>query len=237
MRVRMPTPNAGWRAFMTEVVIVVMGILIALSLQQLVDERSDRQAAARAVADIREEIGANLGQLNERARTQACIDRRLDEIGMILDALFSGRLSKAPSWVGRPQYWIMEEDRWNAATQGGRASLLAPNDQLHFSSIYSALRAIEDAEEKEQELWAQLRALEGRQRLSEDSEFAMRTILAQARLANWRIKIEHDHALQDAGKLAILIIKSGAGSQSVCIPTASSRAEAERTTGGRYGEP
>ena len=128
MHVRLPAPHAGWQAFATEVVIVVVGVLIALGLQQLVNDLTDRAAASRAKSDIREEIGYNLGRLRERQQIQSCIDRRLDEIATHLDKLSEGDVGSPPQWIGRPMFAGLIEDRWNAASHSGHASLLSPED-------------------------------------------------------------------------------------------------------------
>ena len=84
MPVRLPKPLHGWRQFAGEVGIIVIGVLIALVIGAKAWQDSSDSADARG--NIRAEIGANLGKLSQRARTQPCIERRLDEIDTILSA-------------------------------------------------------------------------------------------------------------------------------------------------------
>jgi len=45
MRFHLPKPLHGWRAFIGEVAIIVLGVLIALFAQQLLQSFNDRSAA------------------------------------------------------------------------------------------------------------------------------------------------------------------------------------------------
>ena len=237
MRVRLPTPHAGWQAFATEVVIVVLGVLIALGLQQLVNNLSDRAAALRARSDIRDEIGHNLGRLQQRQQTQRCIDRRLDQIGLHLDRLSKSDVQPAPQWIGRPIYAGLIDDRWQVASQSGHASLLSPEEQRVFTTINDIARAIEPAQEEEQRLWAQLRALEGADQLTDEAIFSMRSVLSQARYANWRIKLGITQMFDRTRPVGIKPIFSTRGSRSICIPMNTPRAIALTKTETPYGEP
>ena len=131
----------------------------------------------------------------------------------------------------------MHERRWDAAAQSGRASLMTTEQLDTSTEIYSLLSALEAAEADEQMLWAQLRALEGQQRLSQESIFAMRTALSQARLANWRIKLTHAQAFDLAQAGGIKPITTRRGSRSVCIPMDTPRTVALTQIQSKYGEP
>lgn len=237
MRLRLPTPHAGWQAFATEVTIVVLGVLIALGLQQLVNDWSDRAAALRARSDIRDEIGHNLGRLQQRQLTQHCIDRRLNQIDIQLDHLSKGDVQTMVQWIGRPIYAGLVDDRWQVASQSGHASLLSPEEQRVFTTINDIARAIEPAQEEEQRLWAQLRALEGVNYLTDEAIFSMRSVLSQARYANWRIKMGIGQMIERTRPVGIKPISSIHGSRSVCIPMNTPRAIALTKTETPYGEP
>lgn len=226
-----------WTAITIELVIVTLGVLIALGLQQLVNTLSERTAATRARGDIREELGLNLGLLQQRQQIQPCIDQRLDEIGAHLDRLSQGEVENPPQWIGRPQLWNMREYRWNVASQSGHASLLSPEEQDTFTRIHDQLQRVEAVQNEEQRLWAQLRVLEGEQRLNSEAVYAMRSVLSQARFTNWNIKLIVTQAFDVAQGAGIKPIFLSRGSRSVCIPLDTPRAVALTMTETPYGEP
>ena len=75
-------PLHGWREFAREVGIIVLGVLIALTAEQLVQAFHEWLSSLDARNSVRAEIGANLRVLMARVELQPCVDRRLDEIGL-----------------------------------------------------------------------------------------------------------------------------------------------------------
>lgn len=237
MRIDLPSPPRGWREFFWELLIVFIGVLVALWAQQLFNDLSSRAEASRAKTDLDEEIGRNFGVLRERQRTQACVDRRLDEIATHLDNLSRGEVRQAPRWIGRPQFWGMIDRRWDVASQSGRVSLLSSEELNAYSRIYAILDYVEDHMDKEEMLWAQLRSLEGQRQLSDQSIFEMRRLLSQARHANWRIKLGMTQAFEESREVGIKPIITRRGSRSVCVPMDTPRAVALTLARAPYGEP
>lgn len=131
----------------------------------------------------------------------------------------------------------MAATRWDAASQSGRASLLSSDDQGQFSAIYGSLKAIQESENSEQILWAQLRSLEGQSRLSDTAASDMRSVLSQARYADWRIVLAFAQARDRAKELGIKLTADNVGSPSVCIPIGTERAAALKIVNSQYGEP
>jgi hypothetical protein len=85
MHVHLPKRLHGWRAFVGEVGIIVVGVLIALGAEQLVELVHQRNEAAEANDIIRGELAFNVGRLQSRSQIRSCIDARLLEIERLLD--------------------------------------------------------------------------------------------------------------------------------------------------------
>ena len=233
-----PRPLDGWRRFAGEVGVIVLGVLIALVVQQVAQAVKDRSDAAGARDGIRGEIAFDLADLGNRARTQECIDRRLAEIeGLLVRAAANGGYA-APGWIGRPQVWDLSHARFDGATESGRASLLRPEEHATFADLYAGLESITKSEEREQVAWATLRGLEALPALSASEIGPYRAALQDAKLQNWRIRVNYTQSMEAARRLGIAAQRSAAsGSQSVCLPIGTTRANALRRTGGAYGEP
>src|SRR6185437_402953 len=81
MHFHLPKPLHGWRAFAGEVGIIVLGVLIALGAEQVVEsvhQRAEiRDAEGAMVAELRDD---NLPQAYTRAAVYNCYAGQLDAI-------------------------------------------------------------------------------------------------------------------------------------------------------------
>src|SRR3954469_20288622 len=83
MHIHLPKPLHGWRQFVGEVGIIVIGVLIALGAEQIVETLHWR-AETRATRDaLFSEISDNLSAAKFRAMQEPCVERRLNEIAII----------------------------------------------------------------------------------------------------------------------------------------------------------
>src|SRR5690348_13077120 len=74
MHFHLPTPLHGWREFAGEVGIIVIGVLIALGAEQMVESWQWRGQAAEARTALRAEIGRdNLPQAYTRLAIAPCL--------------------------------------------------------------------------------------------------------------------------------------------------------------------
>src|SRR5438309_7543008 len=83
MHFHLPKPLHGWREFAGEVGIIVVGVLIALGAEQLVEDLHWRQEVRVARDALNAEVSDNLNSAATRHDQQACVDRRLTEIATI----------------------------------------------------------------------------------------------------------------------------------------------------------
>ena len=88
-------PLRGWREFLGEVGVIVLGVLLALAAQQVVGDIQTR-ADVRAFRDtINHEIALNLFQYDVRARQFKCTSKKIKELRDWLDKARSGALVPA----------------------------------------------------------------------------------------------------------------------------------------------
>ena len=79
-RFRLPAPHNGWPAFLHEIMVVVIGVLLALALGAVAEELSWRQKASDGETRLRAELAANAGQAAEQIIATPCILAQLDAI-------------------------------------------------------------------------------------------------------------------------------------------------------------
>ena len=83
MHIHLPKPPENWRELLKEVGVIVIGILIALALEQVVESwRWSRETgeAREAREALNSELGRNLGRIQYLSSQDACAAHRLDEI-------------------------------------------------------------------------------------------------------------------------------------------------------------
>lgn len=242
MHFHLPKPLHGWREFAGEVGIIVLGVLIALALEQVASEVRDRASERQARQAIYAEIRQNLSYIKARMITQGCVERRLDEIGSILTSSGEGPLSPQPKWIGQPAIWFNSDQRWQAATDSGRTSLFSPDEQSGLAGVYVATKQFVAAEEKEQDAWAQLRGLESWSGpLSPAGRVHFVSALQSARLELWETSVGAKIAFQRAKDLGIgdftpkAMLDGYALPHAVCLPIDTPREKALRILNGNSG--
>ena len=111
MDIHKPMPVHNWQELLSEVGVVVIGIVIALSLEEGLRALHDRGIASEARDAVKEEIRQNLSFMSGRPETQPCVERRLDEVGSILEASREGELRSRPNWVSQPSVYFLSNQR------------------------------------------------------------------------------------------------------------------------------
>jgi hypothetical protein len=139
----------------------VLGVLIALAAEQAVEKAHERTIASEARETIRAEARLDLGFMHDdRVLEQECIDRRLGQIAALLARARDGALDPPPSWIGRPKTSPMFMERWRSALASGRTSLLSASERERYGQLYGLFERYDQNEAHEQQIWADLRALE-----------------------------------------------------------------------------
>lgn len=238
MLLQLPKPLHGWRAFAGEVGIIVLGVLIALGAEQLVEQVHQRQEAAQANNIIRGELAFNLGRLRSRLQIRSCVDARISQIERLLDAAATQPKLHGPIWIGRPQYWTLQTSRWEAESQAGHAALIDRQELAQYGFIYALMRDTENEMMLEQTDWAKLRMLERLHSLDEPTLADLNAAVQDSRYRAWRVALITSEISAGANELKLLAIpNSSPASQSVCYPINTTRDAANRVSKLPFGEP
>jgi hypothetical protein len=186
MEVRLPKPLHGWREFVGEVGIIVLGVLIALGFEQLVDEwrwhrvvGSTRQAIANELVEA-----ANQGAM--RISVEDCLRGRIGELSARLNAT-DGRWTAdplplapgaqpTPHWDNRSMGRVYavplvgwSQDAWDTAKSAGVLDHMSRDEAASYSAIYGEISAIREYQNQELLLESNLSFLSTAQKLDERS--------------------------------------------------------------------
>lgn len=91
MRMHLPKPLHGWRHFMGEVGVIVLGVLLALAAQQIVQDIQARADERAFRETIDHEIGLDLFLYDLRARQFGCDAKRVADLRTWLAQARSGK--------------------------------------------------------------------------------------------------------------------------------------------------
>lgn len=180
MRLHLPKPLHGWREFVGEVGIIVLGVLLALGAEQIIVALNDRKLAAESRRDVREEVAFDLGFYRERLAESGCVATRLASLSAILQR---GIVKQGEvTWVGRPNDFAPFSERWRAVTSSARTALFPPQEQESLDAIYGIFGRMDLESQAEQAAWTDLNVLTSvHGAIDPLTRFSLLRALAQAR--------------------------------------------------------
>ena len=186
MHVHMPKPLHGWRALVGEIGIIVVGVLIALGAEQVVENlhwRHQLQLERRALND---EVLTNLEAVQDRMVLEPCVRRRLQELAVFLKQ----GPEKAPrliGWVVGPVPVGAPKGAWNIALASETLSHMPLQEQLDYSNAYSNFENWDAMRRDERIAWVHLNVLTKGSALSQADWAGLRQAYSEAVAADNRI--------------------------------------------------
>lgn len=195
MHFHLPKPLHGWREFAGEVGIIVLGVLIALGAEQLVEALHWRAQMDGERQALYSEARENIGAVRWRQRLQPCIDARLTELNAILHAHAAGRSLALRGPVGRPVTSFLSNTAWQLAVSSQAVSHMSLAQKLAFAKAFSSYENLNQALLREQDAWLKLGVLDDPTLLSESNWPAVLQAYAEAAMLNTRIKLIVQHVL------------------------------------------
>lgn len=159
MHVHLPKPLHGWRQFAGEVGIIVVGVLIALAAEQLVERLHWNHQVRIARASIHREMAFDLAYLADRLQVAPCVDRQLFEAQQRINAAAeNGATPPVDAKLRSPGRLILVGDY--AAQQAAQNLVHFPPAELSALGLwYDQMRNLSEWKDEEIAAWANLRLL------------------------------------------------------------------------------
>ena len=182
MEIHKPKPVHGWRELLSEIVVIVIGVSIALAAEQLVETlhwREQVQAAHKALAA---DMTTVLGMAAEREGFSSCLDQHLNHLADDIDeASRTGRLPPQGAMHRAPRrLWRLNS--WDGLVAAGIGPHLPRDELLRISQMAFYLSLAEQADVDENVQWTRLYAMVGPGRAAETGELNdLRAALSAAR--------------------------------------------------------
>jgi hypothetical protein len=143
MHVQLPKPLHGWREFAGEVGVIVLGVLIALGFQQVVEDLHWRGEVRDAKAALRVEVGSHYENAVEQAMAAPCIDQQLVDLEKGL--LARGPYRPVPIYRDQLEYTYRAparnwpDDVWRSTISEGVDSHFDRQLRLALASHYASV--------------------------------------------------------------------------------------------------
>lgn len=190
-----PKPLHGWREFVGEVGIIVLGVLIALSAEQLVEMLHWHNQVRHGRTDLSESYTTLRAQMRERQLISPCLNRRFAQIAAILDqASADGRLPPVGD-LGQPRMRTISEPVWPALVSTAVAMHFPRDETVQYDAVQAYLGLWKADEEREREAWTRLYSIVGPGRPIGQAELGeIRAALGQA-LFNARMLKLYSHLI------------------------------------------
>jgi hypothetical protein len=135
MHFHLPKPLHGWRAFVGEVGIIVIGVLIALAAEQLVERWQWNRKVAETTTELNAELHRDALSAYDWSSVAPCIDQQLAAIDAALaSARHTGRVE--PTKPLTPPLDIFTEDSWLNARALQVADHLPPQKVVEYSALF-----------------------------------------------------------------------------------------------------
>ncbi|HWS77761.1 MAG TPA: hypothetical protein VN205_05220 [Thermomonas sp.] len=138
------SPSMGWKAFWSEILIVVLGVVIALAANEAVEDRNWRSKVADGQVRLKGDTDRIFVRSAEHYATQSCVDAQLDRLARnVVDS--GSTLAPAPTYsdstVGTSARFVlrMPTRPW---TLPAWEALVANGTATHFSQQWQDRYAV-----------------------------------------------------------------------------------------------
>lgn len=202
MLFRPPKPLHGWREFIHEIVIVVIGVLLALGGAQLIDALRARSDVASFRASVDQELGRNLGIYQHMMAARPCATRGLADLERFLADSQRGRRDRLLRPIGRPfaqtGFFSVWDNKDSAVIEH-----MPPELRLRYAELYDEFRNNETVHRDERDVWRGLSQFEQPEPLDHADRMRMRELLTRAEQFNEVTGPNYDYILKLADGLGI----------------------------------
>ena len=206
MEIHKPKAWHGWREFLKEYLIIVVGVLTALAAESVVEWGHWQEKVRSGREAIHQEIALNGIYYAFRVTAAPCIVRRLNQLAEITEQVAVHGRAGPVRFAGLHIGNLIVDNAWQAERAEQTLTHLPRRELDRLSQFYAQQHDIGVWVEKEEEAWSTLRMLEGDpSRLGAGDIPVLRNALQQARNLNFLMTLNSRVQLDQARSLGVAI--------------------------------
>lgn len=138
MHFHLPKPLHGWREFVGEVGIIVLGVLMALAAESVVETWQWRHKVSVVRSSLMGELANDRARWDIDIAAARCANDAIDRLNAWSQAGGSNPMPPTPDLTPRKFYW-MHSANWNLATGSQTLDHFPIDEQLAFASLYDGV--------------------------------------------------------------------------------------------------
>ena len=195
MHFHLPKPLHGWREFGGEVGIIVVGVLIALGAEQIVEGIHWRNEVRATRNALYSDASDNLGAARWRQLQQPCVDRRVKEIAKIFATRAAGEPIRLVGPIAHPVFFGGPQTGWQIAVSSQALNHMSLAEKLDLGGAFDNYENMTDVLKREQDAWLKLGTLDNPQTLSDGDWPVLHQAYAEAAALSGRMTIITDYVI------------------------------------------
>jgi hypothetical protein len=180
MHIHKPTAPKSLAEFLSEIGVIVVGIVIALGGEQTIEWLHWRHEVAETRAALGHELAGAIGDQEYRAQVAPCIARRLTELKTAIDAHARGASVRFLSPVGQPQFPHIHNNVWQMALASQTVAHMPLALRLRYAGLYDSMDWLSAKTQAESEAWSRLTEIDDAADLGAEDWAALRQARAEA---------------------------------------------------------
>jgi len=202
MHFHLPKPLHGWRQFAGEVGIIVIGVLIALGAEQMVETQHWHNEVGNFRTSVESEIALDLGTYKYRMRENGCVERRLDELQGWLQKSRDHQPSKLLGPIGIPASLAPNASVW-VSRSSDIVSHMPVDTTLAYADLYDEFANNEVHRLDERNTWLELAEFDGAAELDHADQMRLQGLITRARFRDQRITLNARNYFRKAERIGI----------------------------------
>lgn len=202
MHIHIPKPLHGWREFLGEVGIIVIGVLLALTAEQIVEAWHWRSEAREFRRAVDKEAALNLGYYAFDQLQAKCAMNRLDELQQVLQRSRDGQPVRLAAGIGQPLDPDQSFSVWDS--KDPQAFERLPLDvRLQYAQLYELFRTTEGISQAQNETWKKMAVFEEEGPWTLDDRRQLRALIDDAGGLRFALSANWPDVMQKAASLGI----------------------------------
>jgi hypothetical protein len=181
LEIHRPKAVHGWREFVKEVGIIVLGVLIALAAEQTAETLRHEHQVKVGERALKENYAQFIEQRAELDASTACVAQRLAQLRSIVDEGARHHALGQVSEIPQPPPHSWEITSWETMVSSQAASHVPQEEVIRYAQLAHWAHDAHETGTSETDVWASFAGLTGRPRpFSEAEEAMLRANIARA---------------------------------------------------------